>query len=170
MGGRRLILAACTIATLLAGRAPTAQAQIVSGAVGAVAGTAAGGYLALSLVVARAQRGHYLHDFGDIYGLTSVPVLVGAGTGTTLGILSPPRLWTSVVFGTGGAVLGIPIGMFMGTALSDRPEAKWAGGAIGAGVGMTLGFLFGVLTPQERLVPKPLRQASAVPIGFSIHF
>ena len=170
MGGRRLVQAVCLAATLSAVRAPGAEAQILSGAVGAVAGTAAGGYLSLSIIVARAQRGHYLHDFEDIYGWNSVPVLVGAATGGTLGILSPPRLWTSVFFGTAGAVVGVPVGMVIGTALSERPEAKWAGGAIGAGVGMTLGFLFGVLSPQEKLVPKPLREASAVPIGFTIHF
>jgi hypothetical protein len=170
MGGRRLLLAAFLATTFCVVRVPATEAQILSGAVGAVAGTAAGGYLSLSIIVARAQRGHYLHDFEEIFGWTSAPVLIGAATGTALGIASPPRLWTSVFFGTGGAILGVPIGMLAGTALSDRPEAKWAGGAIGAGVGMTLGFLFGVLSPQEKLVPKPLREASAVPIGFSIHF
>jgi hypothetical protein len=170
MGGKRLLQAVCLVATLCAFRTAPAQSQIISGIVGAGAGTAAGGYLSLSIIVARAQRGHYLHDFGDIFGWTSAPVLVGAATGTALGVWSPPRLWTSVIFGTGGAVVGIPVGMFVGTALSERPEAKWAGGAIGAGVGMTLGFLFGVLSPQEKLVPKPLREAAAVPIGFSIHF
>ena len=109
MGGRRLLQAVCLVTTLCAVRAPAAQAQILSGAVGAVAGTAAGGYLSLSIIVARAQRGHYLHDFEDIFGWNSAPVLVGAATGGTLGILSPPRLWTSVIFGTGGAVVGIPV-------------------------------------------------------------
>ena len=170
MGGKRLLQAVCLVTTLCAARVQPAQAQILSGIVGAGAGTAAGGYLSLSIIVARAQRGHYLHDFGEIFGWTSAPVLIGAATGTGLGIASPPRLWTSVIFGTGGALLGIPIGMIAGTALSERPEAKWAGGAIGAGVGMTLGFVFGVLSPQEKLVPKPLREAAVVPIGFTIHF
>jgi hypothetical protein len=170
MGGKRLLIVAVGAAVLLGSVSRPARGQILSGAVGAAAGTAAGGYLTLSFIVARAQTGHYLHDFHDLYGWTSAPVLIGAATGTALGIWSPPRLWTSVMFGTGGAVVGIPIGMFIGTKLSDRPEAKWAGGAIGAGAGMTLGFLFGVFSPQEKLVPKPLRSAAVVPVAFSIHF
>jgi hypothetical protein len=170
MGGRRLVLAAGLSALIIAGSNAPAHGQILSGAVGAAAGTAAGGYLTLSIVVARAQTGHYVHDVNELLSWTSVPVLVGAGTGMSLGIWSPPRLWTSVIFGTAGAFAGIPVGMFVGTRLSDRTEAKWAGGAIGAGVGMTAGFIFGVLAPQEKLVPKPLREAAVVPIGFTVHF
>ncbi len=170
MRGKRLLVAALCATVLWAAPVRPARAQILSGIVGAGAGTAAGGYLTLSYIVARAQTGHYLHDAHDLFGWTSAPVLIGAATGATLGALSPARLWTSVIFGTGGALIGIPIGMFVGARVSDRAEAKWAGGAIGAGAAMTVGFLFGVFSPQERLVPKPLRTAAVVPIGFTVRF
>ena len=170
MGAKRLVVAAFCATMFLGSSSSQAPAQILSGVVGAATGTAAGGYLTLAWVVARANTGHYLHDFHDLYGWTSFPVLIGAATGTALGIASPERLWTSVMFGSGGALLGVPVGMAIGTSISERPEAKWAGGAIGGGVGMTLVFLAGVAFAQPKWVPKPLRSAAVVPVSFSVHF
>ncbi|HSL69225.1 MAG TPA: hypothetical protein VK864_03245 [Longimicrobiales bacterium] len=157
-------------AALLSGTAPVARAQVLSTAVGTVAGTAAGGYVTLSIIVARAQTGHYLHEFSDVLGWTSTPVLIGAITGASVGFWWPDRLWSGFAFGAGGTAIGIPIGMVVGMALSDRPEAKWAGGAIGAGAGMAFGAIYGVLRPEPSLVPKAFRNSVNVPIAFSFRF
>jgi hypothetical protein len=166
----------CTVvpllsAALLAGAAPRdGRAQVLTGAVGAVAGTATGGYITLSLVVAKAQAGHYLHDVHDLFNWTSTPVLIGAVTGTTVGIVAPERLWTGFIMGAAGTVAGGGIGWFVGQQVWKRPEGKWAGAAIGAGAGMAIGSLLGTFWPQDKVIPGNLEQQSVVPIGFTVRF
>ena len=157
------------LAALLGGVAPRpAQAQVLSGAVGALAGTAAGGYITLSIVVARAQFGHYLHDYYDLFDWKSVPIIAGAATGTAVGILQPSRLWSGFIFGAGGTALGAGIGFVVGNAVTDLPEGKWAGAAIGAGAGMAIGTIVGLLLPQDQIVPDEVREVAVVPITFRI--
>lgn len=165
---RRLVLAVC-FAVSLAGAARPAQGQILTGAIGAFAGLAGGGYVTLSIVVARAQFGHYLHDASELLGWHSTPVLIGVGTGTAVGVLYPDRLVTGAIYGGGGTVLGALAGAAIGKLVSERPEGPWAGAAIGAGAGMAIGTLIGILVPKEDVAPEDIR-ASAVPIGFRISF
>jgi hypothetical protein len=121
-------------------------------------------------VVARAQFGHYLHDYHDLFDLKSLPILIGAGTGITLGVWQPVRLWSSLIFGAGGTALGFGTGYIIGDRVAERPEGKWAGAAIGAGAGMAIGTIIGILRPQQEIVPNEVRRATAVPIGFTLHF
>ncbi len=165
---RKLVLAGGFAALL--GTTNPADAQILTGLGGAAIGTATGGYITLSLVVARAQRGHYLHDFEDVFSWTSFPVLIGAGMGTTVGIVAPDRLWTGFIYGAGGTAVGTGIGWIVGEMMTERPEGKWAGAAIGAGVGMTIGSIWGTFWPQKSLLPDRVRSTAVVPIGFSIRF
>jgi hypothetical protein len=166
--GRKLALIGAFVATVATTK--PADAQILTGLLGAGIGTATGGYITLSLVVARAQTGHYLHEMNDLFGLTSFPVLIGAGMGTTVGIVAPDRLWTGFVYGAGGTAVGTGVGWVVGSAISDRPEGKWAGAAIGAGVGMTIGAFWGTFWPRKELLPDEVRETSVIPIGFTIRF
>ena len=169
MGGLSRIGGTLLVLALAAGAAPRpAQTQVLSGAVGALAGTAAGGYITLSIVVARAQFGHYLHDYYDLFDWKSVPIIVGAGTGTAVGILQPSRLWSGLIFGAGGTALGAGLGFVIGNSVSDQPEGKWAGAAIGAGAGMAVGTIVGLLLPQKQIVPEEVREAAVIPIGFRV--
>jgi hypothetical protein len=160
------IILACT-AVLLGSAAPRANAQVLGAAVGAVTGTAAGGYITLSIVVARAQFGHYLHDFEDLFDWKSAPIVIGAATGTALGVWWPDRLWSSLIFGSTGTALGAGVGYVTGRLISERPEGKWAGAAIGAGLGMTLGTLTGIAWPQ-RIVPEEVTSAPRIQIPITI--
>lgn len=169
MSRSKTLLFALALAGLPISARP-ADAQILTGAIGAVAGTATGGYITLSLIVLRAQTGHYLHDMHDLFSWTSLPVLIGAGTGTTVGIADPDRLWTGMVYGTAGTIAGTGIGYIVGRRMTDRPEGKWAGAAIGAGVGMTIGSLWGTFFPNRKILPEEIRSTSSVPIGFTIRF
>ncbi|MEX2284932.1 MAG: hypothetical protein WEE89_20765 [Gemmatimonadota bacterium] len=158
------------VCAALVATAKPADAQILTGLVGAASGTATGGYITLSLVVARAQAGHYLHDFQDLFGWTSFPVIIGAATGTTVGIVAPDRLWSGFIYGAAGTAAGTGIGFVVGRTVTTRPEGKWAGAAIGAGAGMAIGSILGIIWPRENLLPDEVRNTSVVPVSFTIRF
>jgi hypothetical protein len=149
----RKLLTACLLATALVCARP-AEAQVLSGAVGGVAGVAAGGYVTLAVVVLQAQFGYYVHDVSDLFGWRSLPVLLGAGVGTGVGIWDSDRMVTGFVYGGGGAVLGGVVGYLVGPLIWQRPEGKWAGAAIGAGMGMAAGYFLGVLKPRDGIAPE----------------
>ena len=165
----RNLLAASAVAFTLALPA-RADAQVLSGAVGAVGGIGAGGYVTLAVVVARAQYGHYLHDANDLLGWNSVPVLLGAATGTAVGVWDADRMVTGFIYGAGGALVGGSIGYLLGPAIWKRPEGKWAGGAIGAGAGMAAGYFLGVFMPQKGIAPGFLGNSdkAVIPINVKI--
>lgn len=165
---RKPILTILTILTLLGG-ARRAQAQLWTAALGGIAGAASGGYITLSLVVTKAQFGHYLHEPRDILGWTSLPVLIGGGTGAGLGMWAPDRLGSGAVYGTIGTLAGGSIGFVVGNIISKRPEGKWAGGAIGAGLGMAIGSTWGVFFPNPKLDPTGKSKA-VIPIAYTIRF
>jgi hypothetical protein len=166
----RNLLTAAMLALLLLAPARPAAAQVVSGAVGAVGGVAAGGYVTLAVVVLRAQYGHYLHDASDLLGWQSVPVLLGAATGTAVGVWDADRMATGFVYGAAGTLLGGSIGYLVGPLIWKRPEGKWAGGAIGAGMGMAAGYFFGVFRPRDGLAPGFLGNSdkTAIPISVTL--
>lgn len=171
---RKTALALCLAASLSAASTRTADAQVLSGLFGAGVGTAAGGYITLSIVVARAQFGHYLHDFNDLFDWKSLPILIGATAGTGVGIAQPERMFTGFIYASAATVVGGTLGFVGGAVLSKRPEAKWAWSAIGAGTGMAIGSMLGTFAPNKQLVedviPGWLRNNSAVPIGVTIRF
>lgn len=156
-------------ASLLAGRTRPAQAQLWTAALGGVAGTLSGGYITLSIVVARAQMGHYLHEPHDILNWNGLPVLIGGSTGAGLGMWAPNRLGTGFVYGSAGTLAGGTVGFLIGAAVSNRPEGKWAGGAIGAGLGMAIGCTWGVLVPNPHLDPTG-KSKTVIPITYQIRF
>lgn len=165
---RNLLAAAVLAATVVL--PARAEGQVVSGAVGAIGGIGAGGYVTLAVVVLRAQYGHYLHDAEDLLGWNSVPVLLGAATGTAVGVWDADRMVTGFAYGAGGALIGGTIGYLIGPKIWKRPEGKWAGGAIGAGAGMAAGYFFGVFNPQKGIAPGFLGNSdkAVIPINVTI--
>jgi hypothetical protein len=150
-----------------------AQSQLITTGLGGFAGLTAGGYVSLSVVVARSRRGNYVYAINDVLGWGSVPILVGAGTGATLGYLDPPRLLRTVIGGTAGTLLGMGTGLLIGRAVWEPPEGKWAGAAIGAGAGLVLGSVAGILWPGgkgDENGTKTSPAAAGVPIGVTLRF
>jgi hypothetical protein len=125
------------------------ESRIVPTALGAAAGIAGGGYLALSVIVAEARFGRYVHDIEDVLGWRSAPVLIGAFTGAALGFYSPPRLEGAILYGVAGLGVGTVAGWGVGSVWGETPEARWAGAAIGAGIGLAAGNLIGILNPPN---------------------
>jgi hypothetical protein len=127
--------------------AQEAQSRVLPVVVGVVGGVAAGGYLAVAIVVLESRFGRYLHDEKDILGWRSVPVVLGATIGGGLGALDPDRLYRTVFLGAIGFGVGVAIGLSAGDLLGRTPEARWAGGAIGGGIGLVIGNLLGIILP-----------------------
>jgi len=138
-----LVLIAATSTPL---RAQDAGGRVLPAVIGGVAGVAGGGYVALSLVVAQARAGTYIHDFKDMFGWRSAPVIAGGLLGTGLGIYSPDRLRRAIIWGYGGVVVGGAVGLGVGLLVWPPPEGKWAGAAIGAGAGLVIAYIAGALT------------------------
>jgi hypothetical protein len=149
MNCRKILLCCVLAATGSTGSlsAQQPESRLLPAAVGGVTGVAAGGYIAISLIVAEARMGRYIHDSSDILGWRSLPVVSGAIIGTTLGALSPRRLESAILFGAFGLGAGTALGLGIGSLVWDPPEGRWAGAAIGAGVGLVAGNIFGMLTP-----------------------
>lgn len=114
---------------------------------GGLAGVAAGSVIGISLIVAESRYGRYVHDADDVTGWRSLPVTIGIATGTLLGIYSPHRLETSFYYGVAGMTVGAAAGLGLGSLIWEPPEGRWAGAAIGAGVGLTIGGVAGMLFP-----------------------
>ena len=157
-------------AALTFGSGRAAHAQLWTAALGGLAGTMSGGYITLSIVVARAQMGHYLHEAHDILDWKGLPVLIGGSTGAALGFWAPDRLGTGFVYGSAGALAGGTAGFLIGMAVSDRAEGKWAGGAIGAGLGMAIGSSLGVFFPAKAFDPTGRRSSTVIPVMYQIRF
>jgi hypothetical protein len=120
--------------------------RLLTAAGGGMLGVAGGGYVALSIIVAESRAGRYIHDFDDVFGWRSLPVIAGGTLGTALGIYSPERLRRAVLFGFGGLAAGGVLGFGLGQLIWEGPEGKWAGAAIGAGAGLAIAYIVGALT------------------------
>lgn len=151
-----------------------AQSSIPAGLVGGVAGAGSGGYIAIAVIVAESRAGRYMHSFKDELGFHSAPVLIGGGTGIFLGVTAPDRLYRTILYGSVGTLAGTGAGVVVGKLVWKGPEAKWAGGCIGAGVGMAIGSTLGVFLPLHKKKSSaqttPQAGVRQYPITFSIHF
>ena len=148
--------------------AQNAESRLLATAGGAVAGVAGGGYVALSVIVAEARVGKYVHDFKDILGWRSLPVIAGAAIGGGLGFYSPARLEGAIVYGFAGWVAGGIAGMGVGSALWRGAEGNWAGAAMGAGIGLVIGNVIGIFSPPYLLVSEEEAGGAGVPIMIRI--
>lgn len=123
-----------------------ALGQVARPAIGTAVGIAGGAVITLSIVVARARfQEIYLDSAEDLIHWQSAPMLLTPAVGLTFGLAGPEALKGSVIGSTSGMLVGTAVGAGIGWITSADPEAPWAGGVIGAGVGMTLGGLgFGI--------------------------
>lgn len=160
---------------LLSAPAPLAaqdpQSRALATSLGVLAGSAGGGYVTVTVVVLEARLGRYIHDVDDVLGWRSAPFIIGALAGGGLGFYSPERLQGAVVYGAGGLALGGLAGFALGGRLWDPPEGRWAGTAIGAGVGLVIGNVIGIFSPLNIFTDPDDADsvgATGVPIVFRI--
>lgn len=140
----------CGALLLLLAAAPATgqkvEERILPVMIGGTAGVIGGGYVALSAIVLEARMGNYLHDFDELFGWRSIPVLAGGALGAGLGVYSPERLKQAIIYGYGGMAAGGLLGLGVGLLIWPQPEGRWAGAAIGAGFGLVVGYLTGAIT------------------------
>lgn len=148
---KRAIHAALLAAALAMPAPASAQGRILPGAVGALSGMGAGGYVSVGVVALRARRGHYLFALKDAFGWDSAAVIAGGGTGIVLGIWDPNRLQNTILSTAALGLVGTGIGAAIGHVRWPPPEGKWAGAVIGGGVGVLAGAVVGVLLPSDLL-------------------
>jgi hypothetical protein len=147
------------------------QSRALATSLGLLAGAAGGGYVTVTVVVFEARIGRYIHDVDDVLGWRSAPFIMGALAGGGLGFFSPERLQGAIVYGAGGLALGGLTGLVIGQRLWDPPEGRWAGAAIGAGVGLVVGNAIGILYPLNIFTQSEGSrsiEANGVPIVFRI--
>lgn len=148
--------------------AQDAESRVLPGMLGGVAGIAGGGYVAIALIVAESRYGRYVHDFDDVLGWRSLPVLIGGATGASLGVYSPRRFESALLYGTAGLGLGAALGLGLGAIAWDPPEGRWAGATIGAGLGLVIGNIVGIVAPRRGDNDDDGGDAAAIVIPFSI--
>ena len=145
--------------------------SVLGGAAGGVAGVAAGGYLSLSIAVAEARAGRYLTGMDEFLGWRSAPVIIGGATGAAVGFFDPDRLERTAIYGSAGTLGGIGLGLLVGPAIWPEPEGKWAGAAIGAGVGLVIGSNYGLFFAKGKSgKPDAESKTLSVPIVFTYRF
>lgn len=116
--------------------------QVARAAIGTAVGVAGGAAITLSVVVARARlQGVYLDSADDLISWQSAPMILTPAVGLAFGLAGEEALEGSVIGSTSGMLAGAAIGAGIGWAMSADQEAPWAGGVIGAGLGMTIGGL-----------------------------
>lgn len=164
-----LILALTAPASL---HAQEPQSRALATSLGVLAGAAGGGYVTVTVVVAEARFGRYIHDVDDVLGWRSAPFLIGSLAGGTLGFYSPERLQGAVVFGAAGLAAGGLLGLAIGSQIWEPPEGRWAGAAIGAGVGLVIGNAIGIFNPLNLFTQSDeggtAVQEAGIPIVFRI--
>lgn len=148
------------------------QSRALATSLGVLAGAAGGGYVTVTVVVAEARFGRYIHDVDDVLGWRSAPFLIGSLAGGALGFYSPERLQGAVVFGAAGLAAGGLLGLGLGSQIWDPPEGRWAGAAIGAGIGLVIGNAIGIFNPINLFTESdedgtPVQEAG-IPIVFRI--
>lgn len=166
--GRALMLALA----LLWGVADPAPAQSTGRALGGASlGVAGGAVVTFSAIVWRARfQREYLESAEDLVHWTSLPMVVTPAVGVVFGLAGRPALVGSFVGSVAGMVAGSVAGAGVGWIVSRTPESPWAGGVIGAGIGLSLGGIAGGLREWSRDenaeldFPEVLRLSVRVPV------
>lgn len=121
----------------------SAFGQVAKATMGTAVGVAGGAVITMSVIVARARfQGEYLDAAEDLIHWQSLPMILTPAVGLAFGLAGKEALKGSVIGSTSGMVVGAALGAGVGWLSSSDLEAPWAGGAIGAGVGMTAGGLY----------------------------
>lgn len=138
-----LVLAFALALSLAAPRPAEAQGPVLGGTLGGVGGLVAGTTVTLGLIVANARMERdFIHGPGDIISLQGIPIVAGLAGGIWFGAAEPDRLDEASAWTGAGMTIGAGLGALIGEAVTrDDPSGKWAGGVMGAAVGVLAGVI-----------------------------
>lgn len=150
-----ILLVALTLAPAVPERV-AAQGQLGRAAIGAGLGVAGGTAVTIAAVVARARfQSEYLDSAHDLIHWQSTPLIVGPIAGVIFGLAGDEALRGSLYGSLGGMLTGAAVGAGLGYLLSEEQEWPWAGGVIGAGLGLAAGgIVYGVRGWSEDPAPS----------------
>jgi hypothetical protein len=123
---------------------PASAQEVPRAALGAGLGVLGGVGITVAKVVARAHvQNEYLNEPGDLIHWQSVSMILAPAAGAAFGLHSWDALGGGFIGSASGFVVGVGVGAFVGSLMTDTPEGPWAGGAIGGGLGLAIGGLVG---------------------------
>lgn len=167
----RMVVIALGVVALAAGTPERSPAQYEEEAIGVAVGVAGGSVVTLGIVVARARWQHvYLDSVDDLIHWQSAPMIIAPAIGLVFGLAGEDALIGSIVGSTTGMVAGAGVGAGLGWLLSNEQEWPWAGGVIGAALGMTVGGIANGLRAWARdddpgiAFPDELRLGVTLPV------
>jgi hypothetical protein len=121
-----------------------ADAQgVAPGLVGGASGFIGGVAVSTGIVTLQARRGIYLSSPSDVIGWETAPIPLGMAAGLWLGLSDAERGRDVLLGGLVGAVTGTAVGVLAGEHLWEDPERRWAGGVIGGAAGLLVGAVAG---------------------------
>lgn len=164
-------LGVALLLVVVAGLPADAQEGRLSRAVlGGGVGVAGGVVVTISAVVARARFQHeYLESANDLIHWQSLPMIAAPAAGAAFGFAGEEVLRASVLGSLAGIAAGSLVGASIGALLSTQPEAPWAGGVIGAGVGLaTFGLVEGLRAWAENDGDSEPDTGRALTLGFRV--
>ena len=119
-----------------------ALARVARVVVGALLGVFGGVVITLAAIVVRARFQHeYLESVENLIHWQSAPMVLAPAAGVLFGLAGTNALKGSIVGSISGMLLGAVLGASLGWLLAEYREGPWAGGVIGAGVGLSVGGL-----------------------------
>lgn len=155
--------------TLMPVDAPAQIKRSTRAAIGTGAGVVGGVGVTMAIVVARARfQREYLDSADDLVHWQSIPTIAAPAVGLVFGIAGEDALRGSIRGSLTGLAAGAGTGALLGWVLSDEQEWPWAGGVIGAGLGLTVGGLVGGLRAWSRDDDASLGYPEFLRFGLSV--
>ncbi|NNF26289.1 MAG: hypothetical protein HKN73_03580 [Gemmatimonadetes bacterium] len=160
--GMALVASASPVATL--------EAQELGAVAGAGAGLVGGFIVTTGIFVAEARTGRFIYSVDDLatFRWEYLPVPVGMATGAVLGARDAELLGRVALGGAIGIAGGAAVGWFVGQALWEGEEGKWAGAVITGAVGMVVGGILAGASFED--APEPTRSGEPMALHFRVPF
>jgi hypothetical protein len=132
--------------------APALAVRAVITLLAAAGGAVIGFAVTLAIVVAKARVGSYIFAMEDLVDIRweIIPILIGSIAGFLLGWRHPNALDRATVWGFCAMLLGVGVGVLVGSIFWGEGEGQWAGAVIFGALGLAGGGIAS-LRPRREL-------------------
>lgn len=138
-------------------------------AAGAITGLAGGVVVTVGWVVEQATfEDKYLDGVDDLISFTGAPILIGPTIGASLAVIDTDAMWRVTGGGAAGMLVGTALGIGVGHLIRGGNRARWAGGAMGAALGLVAGAATMLIVERDTLLKTDDASARGIPIGFRV--